>query len=231
VSAWPGSSDEAGVRNLAVATLTLLLSATPGLADETARDWSGPYVGAYAGAGLGQLDVKFDGIHPADTDLDGFAGGGLAGWNLQFGSVVVGLEGDLGLSAQHGTIEGSVTLGPPDPPGPYHYTDKFYKNWEAHLRARVGWACGDLQVFAAGGLAVAGIEFGYQSIHDGSYDWDSETLLGWTAGAGLDYAVDESFSVRLEYLYDDYGSAWYFDHRDSVDLTTHSLRLAIAYGF
>lgn len=211
--------------------LLTLLTAGAATAEEPGRDWSGPYVGAYAGAGLGQLDVQFDGVNPADTDLNGFAGGGLAGWSLQFGSVVVGLEGDVGLSAQHGTVEGSVTLGPPDVPGTHHYTDKFDKNWEAHLRARVGWACGDLLVFASGGLAVAGIEFGYQSIHDQSYDWDSETQLGWTAGAGLDYAVDENFSVRLEYLYDDYGSAWYFDHRDTLELTTHSLRLAIAYGF
>lgn len=218
-------------RSAVAALPLLLLAAGSALAGEAGRDWSGPYLGAYAGAGLGQLDVKFDGVHPADTGMDGFAGGGLAGWSLQFGSVVVGLEGDVGLAAQDGEIEGSVTLSPPDPPGPYYYTDKFHKNWEAHLRARAGWACGDLVLFAAGGLAIAGVEFGYQSIHDGSYDWDGNTLVGWTAGAGLDYAVGEGFSLRFEYLYDDYGSAWYFDHRDEVDLTTHTLRFAFAYGF
>ena len=86
-------------------------------------------------------------------------------------------------------------------------------------------------VFAAGGLALAGVEFGYQSIHDGTYDWDRQTLIGWTAGAGLDYAATDSISLRFEYLYDDYGSAWYFDHRDWLDLTTHTLRFAFAYGF
>jgi len=210
--------------------LGLLLSAAAA-ADETPRDWSGGYLGAYAGAGLGQLDVKFDGIHPADTDLDGFVGGGLAGWNLQVGGAVVGLEGDVGFSTQQGEIEGSVTLAPPDEPGTYYYTDRFYKHWEAHLRARVGWAFDELFVFAAGGLAVAGVEFGYQSIHDGSYDWESRTLFGWTAGAGADYALGEHFRLRFEYLYDDYGGATYFDGRDDLDLTTHSLRLAVSYGF
>ena len=145
--------------------------------------------------------------------------------------MVVGLEGDVGLSSQQGEIEGDVVLSPPDVPGTYYYTDRFYKNWEAHIRARAGWAFDDLTVFAAGGLAIAGVEFGYQSIYDGSYDWDSKTLVGWTAGAGLDYAATDHISVRFEYLYDDYGSAWYFDHRDSADLTTHSLRFAFAYGF
>jgi len=213
--------------------LALSLSLSAGAADagETGRDWSGAYLGGYLGYGFGQLDVKFDGVHPADTDLDGVAGGGLAGWNAQFGGLVVGLEADGGFTTQSGEVRGSVTLEPPDEPGTYFYTDRFHKNWEAHLRGRLGWAFGDVLLYAAGGLAVAGVEFSYQSIHDGTYEIERQTQVGWTAGAGLDYAIDDSFRLRVEYLYDDYGSAWYFDHPDKVDLTTHSLRLAIAYGF
>ena len=210
--------------------LALLLSAAApaALAGEAPRDWSGPYLGAYAGLGLGDLKVKFDGIHPHSTDLDGFAGGGLAGWAFQSGALVVAIEADVGVTGQDGEVRDSVKLAAPDP---YPYVDKFSKPWEAHLRLRAGWACGDLLLFASGGLALAGVKFGYQDIYDQSYDWDRGTQLGWTAGGGVDYALDGSFALRLEYAYDDFGEQSYFEGRDDVALKTHTLRLAVTYGF
>jgi len=216
------------MRAAALALILTALATPAALAEEAPRDWSGPYLGAYAGLGLGDLKVKFDGIHPHSTSLDGFAGGGLAGWAFQSGALVVGIEADVGVTGQSGEVEGSVKLAAPDP---YFYTDKFRKPWEAHLRLRAGWACGDLLLFAGGGLALAGMKFGYQSIYDQSYDWDRGTQLGWTAGGGLDYALDESFALRLEYSYDDFGERSYFQGRDDVALKTHTVRLAVTYGF
>lgn len=212
----------------AVAGLTLLLATGGAAADEAPRDWSGPYLGAYAGLGLGDLKVKFDGIHPHSTGLDGFAGGGLAGWAFQSGALVVAIEADVGVTGQDGEVRDSVKLAAPTP---YPYVDKFSKPWEAHLRLRAGWACGDLLLFASGGLALAGVKFGYQDIYDQSYDWDRGTQLGWSAGGGLDYALEGGFALRLEYLYDDFGEQFYFEGRDDVAVKTHTLRLAVAYGF
>lgn len=213
---------------LLLGSLLALLPPAAATADEAPRDWSGPYLGAYAGLGFGDLKVWFDGIHPHSTDLDGFAGGGLAGWAFQSGALVVGLEADVGVTGQRGEVRDSVKLAAPDP---YPYTDKFSKPWEAHLRLRAGWACGDLLFFASGGLALAGVKFGYQDIYDQSYDWDRGTQLGWTAGGGLDYALDQGFALRLEYSYDDFGEQSYFEDRDDVALKTHTLRLAVTYGF
>ena len=183
------------MRAAALALILTALATPAALAEEAPRDWSGPYLGAYAGFGFGDLKVKFDGIHPHSTGLDGFAGGGLAGWALQSGALVVGLEADVGVTGQSGEVEGSVKLAAPDP---YFYTDKFRKPWEAHLRLRAGWACGDLLLFA---------------------------------GGGLDYALDASFALRAEYSYDDFGERSYFQGRDDVALKTHTVRLAVTYGF
>ena len=210
------------------AALLLALLPTAGLAEEAPRDWSGPYLGAYAGAGFTHLDVAFDGIHPHDTDLNGFAGGGLAGWNLGLGGFVVGLEADVGVTGQDGEVRDSVKLAAPDP---YPYVDKFRKSWEAHLRLRAGWACGDALFFAGGGLALAGMKFGYQNIYDLTYDWDRGTQVGWTAGGGVDYAREGSCARRLEYAYVDFGEQSYFEGRDDVAQKTHTVRQAVTYGF
>ena len=96
---------------------------------------------------------------------------------------------------------------------------------------RAGGDCGGRLLFASGGRALAGVKFGYQDIYDQSYDWDRGTQLGWTAGGGVDYALDGSFALRLEYAYDDFGEQSYFEGRDDVALKTHTLRLAVTYGF
>src|SRR5436309_13744277 len=75
-------------------------------------NWSGFYVGINAGYGYGNAptalalnDVEailirsgFDNPLPPTLHPEGFVGGGQAGYNAQFGSVVVGFEADLDYS-------------------------------------------------------------------------------------------------------------------------------------
>jgi len=70
-------------------------------------DWSGFYVGARAGGMWGHEDVTddiTDGVPPGPFSWKphGFIGGGSAGYNLQFDSIVVGVEGDLGFIDPNG---------------------------------------------------------------------------------------------------------------------------------
>lgn len=226
------------MRIAAAALLGLLLPATAH-ADDAARDWSGPYLGAYAGYSNGGLEVRFDGVHPGDARVEGAVGGGFAGWSLQSGGLVFGLEAEVGVSSADGEVKGSVTLVPPDPPGTYHYVDTFRTPWTARLRGRVGWACGDVLLFAAGGLSLTEVRFGYQSIYDQSYSYDEGVQVGWTAGAGLDYAIDGHLTARAEYLYDDYGTqsgdisvpGGAGAYPVKVDLDAHTLRAGLAWQF
>ena len=60
---------------------------------------------------------------------------------------------------------------------------------------------------------------------------DDKTLVGWTAGAGIEYGFTQNWSVKLEYLYMDLASRTY--SITGVDNGLHSsfLRLGVNYHF
>jgi outer membrane immunogenic protein len=75
------------------------------------------------------------------------------------------------------------------------------------VRGRVGLPFGQFMPFIAGGLAVDDIHaedtlFGVSGTH-----WEA----GWTIGAGVDYKITPQISLRLEYLYQDFGRQTFFD--------------------
>ena len=76
----------------------------------------------------------------------------------------------------------------------------------APLRGRIGYATSHWLVYATGGLAYAGERFvnapggGLEEKHIG-------VRLGWAAGAGVEYAFAPHWTVRLEYLYSQFGRA------------------------
>lgn len=215
------------MRSLVLAAALLLAGGS--VQAQEAR-WAGAYLGGHLGYGWGTLDVAFDGVNDNSGDLRGIAGGAYAGWNAQFDAFVVGLEADIGGSGARGEVTGSVVET--SPPAVLGYKDKFSTPWGGHLRLRAGYAFDDLLLYAAGGLAVTQVKFGYENIYArGNYSWDRALEWGWSLGAGLELALGESFALRAEYLYDDYGEGWYFGGRDKVSLDTHTLRLGIAYRF
>ena len=73
------------------------------------------------------------------------------------------------------------------------------------MTGRIGAAFDRLLVYGKGGLAIARNK---DSFTDLSLNTSSTTLTrtGWTAGAGLEYALNRNWSVRLEYDYLGFGS-------------------------
>jgi outer membrane immunogenic protein len=53
--------------------------------------------------------------------------------------------------------------------------------------------------------------------------------LGWTAGAGLEYALNQSLSIKAEYLYVDLGSDILV--LDDVTFRAHLIRGGINWRF
>ena len=96
------------VRPVAAIGLLALLGAAPAFAaDVTSEEppapgapmeqpplatWAGPYAGASLGYGFSGTTTPATG----DVDTDGFMGGLFAGYNLQNGLFVYGIEGDVG---------------------------------------------------------------------------------------------------------------------------------------
>ena len=70
-------------------------------------DWSGLYIGAQGGWGWGDSNVDDNGLSSLDTtfDIDGGFLGGVVGAQWQYGSVVLGVEGEMNWSDISGTDE------------------------------------------------------------------------------------------------------------------------------
>lgn len=180
-------------------------------------DWTGLYVGAYAGwMKADSRDVS--GVGP-EVSLKGGAFGGLVGVNWQTGSFVWGLEGDGGWStADHGP-DGNLFA---------HYEDRFVGN----ARLRAGLAYDRTLFYVAGGAAFTNEEIR----HSGGPSTVSETRTGWTIGGGVDWAATNNLIWRVEYLYAGFGKKTYpffggtDPHRVDYD-NQHTVRAAVIWKF
>jgi outer membrane immunogenic protein len=211
--------------------------------------WTGCYLGANAGGGWGNrtgdreaIDVNNATIAAGiglpvtmGTSSRGAVGGGELGCNYQTGLFVFGIETDFQASG----IRGSSTIMtvPGGIADPTIGTGSEQLEWFGTVRGRVGIApINNLLLFGTGGLAYGRVQdaatLAFIPIADGNYaGMTSETKVGWTAGAGAEYAFWRNWSVKLEYLYMDLGATdvlmtdptranqsidYRFQHRDNV---------------
>ena len=75
--------------------------------------------------------------------------------------------------------------------------------WTGAVRARAGYAVDRFLPYLAGGVAFTK----YKVVIDESGDIasDSQSLTGWTVGAGVEYAFTDQLMGRFEYRYTDFG--------------------------
>lgn len=172
-----------------------------------AFSWSGFYVGLNGGYGWGSLD--FDG--GGSLDPKGLLIGGTLGYNLQTGSWVWGIEGDIDYTTMKddvGGVEGSVPLF-------------------GTVRGRVGYAgWANFMPYITGGAAFAQVK-----IDAGAAGNETNTRIGWTIGGGFEYALWSSWSVKLEYLYADLGKFSCDICGTDVSYKTNIVRAGVNYRF
>lgn len=195
---------------LRLALAALLASATPVLAADlgytTAEpiapvvpySWTGFYVGAHAGAAFGNAKISADnGSYRQNFNSTGFIGGLHAGYNYQFeNNLVIGLEGDLdysSLSKTRHSVAGAVP-----------YSVRFKSDWQGSIRGRVGYAFDRFLPYLTAGVAFANQKYNVNAPGLGAYS-ASTTRAGWTVGAGLEYALNDNWSIRGEVRYTDFG--------------------------
>lgn len=185
----------------------------------------------------------------------GFTGGGQIGYNLQSGNVVFGAEFDveafnLKLSRQaSGAYLVSVLPGLAG--NTFTVTSSLDTRWLFTARARLGLAFDSVLVFATGGLAVTDLRAShtFSDTHVipaiGAGAWSgSKTKTGWTAGGGIEWAAGRYWTVKVEYLYLNFGSVdaaglivnpspvgYANAISTSADLTAHIARAGINFRF
>lgn len=158
--------------------------------------WEGLYVGGQIGYAWGNVGTQSTSPAGLTTGLgsydpSGVIGGAHIGYNWQWVQYVFGLEGD---------VDGSTYARTVAVPGGAAGTNIPV---EGTLRARFGYAFDQMLVYATGGLAAAAIGDTY-AVGPG-VDNINKARLGWTAGAGVEYAVTPVWSVRAEYRYTGFG--------------------------
>lgn len=207
--------------------------ALPPLPAEPSYSWSGFYVGGHLGYLWGRTRVAEDGVIVEDNArTNGVVGGILAGYNWQFGAVVFGLEGDFGWSNAHGVGVLPPILVPVTVRGPNRYDLR----WTSHARGRIGYAFENVLVFAAGGFAVADLDFTEGTVTTILVPAESNggKYYGWSLGGGVEWGLTPNLVSRFEYFYDNYGHKDYVGALGDpyrVSLKGQILRGALAWKF
>jgi outer membrane immunogenic protein len=171
---------------------------------EPSLSWKGFYVGAHVGYAWAEdkaVAISWPGvISPVNYDSSGVIGGVHVGYNWQWKQWVAGLEGDAdGTSLSRTTSIGVPLLGAAS------VTTR--SPVQGSIRGRVGYAFDQILVYATGGAIWGGILNAYHLLPIGNSF--STTRTGWTVGGGVEYALDDNWSARVEYRHADFGN--YYD--------------------
>ncbi len=186
-------------------------------------DWEGPYLGAHAGKSWGETGNSWrNSVTPwtpdGDMSYDNTAIGLHVGYLWQRGVLAYGIEGDVTWSSLEGNDSQFAGL-----------VNELEMGYVSTIRARLGYAHNNALFFATAGVAFGEIEKKDLTLNASN----SNDLVGWTVGGGIEYAIFGGLRARAEYQYVDFGSVvsgLEYDHRaDDVDI--HSVRGGLSYGF
>jgi len=199
-------------------------------------NWTGAYVGGFAGTVWGEQDWFTHEINTRDVpEFRGYLLGGQAGYNVQVGRIVYGIEGDYGWS----NAKGGTSCAGGDTP--FFLTCEAEVNNLASLTARVGHTWGRALFYVKGGLAAG--EATVQTSHNANVplppsntpvNGESKWLLGWTLGTGMEFALTDRWSAKAEYNYYDLGQESYrIDNNLIADADTRgsAVRIGVNYHF
>ncbi len=172
--------------------------------------WTGIYIGGQVGYDWGTAHYFDETFAVPLTGLSqsGVIGGGHIGADYELGSlgnflpglggflpgsgggIVIGIEGDVnGASTRDSTF---------DPVSGSFYSLR--ENEDFSIRGRLGIAFDRVLIYGTGGGAYGNFHTSYNDT-----DFFNTGHFGWTAGGGIEYAIDDNWSVRAEYRYTDYG--------------------------
>ncbi|HVV94754.1 MAG TPA: outer membrane protein [Hyphomicrobiales bacterium] len=148
----------------------------------SAYDWTGLYLGINGGYGWGRANNNA-GINFSGTD--GGLVGGTLGYNWQWGHLVAGLETDFDwadMSQRNAAVPATARVG-----------------WLGTFRGRIGYAMDRVLFYGTGGVAYGDVTLSSAGTRD------SNTNVGWTVGGGVEFAVWQNLTAKIEYKYVDLG--------------------------
>lgn len=183
---------------------------------------------------------------PFDLDEDGINGGAQVGYLMTHGGWAWGVEADFTYMGRDHS-DSATGIYPCCSPDEFTNSQAMERDWLATVRGRLGFDIGGTLLYGTGGLAIG--DASYLVGWTDPQDWPaltvtsvSDTLLGWTAGGGIQTMFAPNLSAKVEYLYVDLGSVSAapvvitgpgFDDtiEGSADFKQHTVRLGINLHF
>jgi outer membrane immunogenic protein len=174
--------------------------------------WTGIYLGGNLGVvfdpdsvtNLFSNDQTFGSLLPPGRtntlSPTGILGGVTAGANWEASNFVFGLEGDLDATSAQASFSDNTCDGG----GALCWTHSARLSGFADGRLRLGYAFDRFLPFITGGVVYGDIsnKF-YDSPNDtfGPFTLGRGGAFGWTIGGGGEYALDNHWSIKVQYLY------------------------------
>jgi outer membrane immunogenic protein len=162
-------------------------------------NWSGFYLGANAGwSFINVTDTAtftggvLGGVAATGTGTaNGAVAGGQIGYNYQINAAVLGIEGDFDWSGVSETATSGIVSETSKVP------------WLATIRGRAGFAVDRVLFYGTAGVAFVDVSDDVTATGVGTLFNASQTDVGWTVGAGVEAALTQNLTVKVEYLYVD----------------------------
>lgn len=232
LTAWSGAQ--------AIAADIPVKAARPMMAAPVAYSWTGCFIGVAGGGTWGRSrhvsgDPATFGFNITnDYDLSGAIAGVEYGCNMQSGQWLFGTESDFSWTNLRG---GANNLAPN-----FNATSisNTREHWLSTTRLRVGFLPDpNFLMYVTAGLATARVEAVVDATIAGfGIVSESRTRWGFTAGAGLEYALGSGWSAKADYLYVRLNEREYFNPppvgfaiRNNVPLDQHVVRIGLNYKF
>jgi outer membrane immunogenic protein len=188
--------------------------------------WTGFYAGLNLGGAWG--DSKYNLTFPPATayppvtqallandgaatlHMSNVSSGGQIGYNWQVNNLVLGPEADIqymglrktNVFTQNGPVAAPIVT-------PFVFTESSRSDWMATIRGRLGFAAGRVLFYGTGGVAFADSQsadtlafptFAPPATFTGT-GARSSIQTGWTAGGGIEWAFNDHWTAKAEYLY------------------------------
>ncbi|EJF98061.1 hypothetical protein MEI_00921 [Bartonella vinsonii subsp. arupensis Pm136co] len=116
------------------------------------------------------------------------------------------------------------------------------EQWSGATRVRIGFASNRIMPYVAGGIAYAKMQYSMsilsKSEEDPSFIFasgkvfdETQTMIGYTVGGGLDFAMTNNVIMRAEYRYSDFGKKKFADDKLEISSKINNFRVGLAYKF
>jgi outer membrane immunogenic protein len=219
---------------LAALTLFDIASATAAPPPPPMPSWAGYYIGVHAGYrwadgtfnsapynfDFGDINspVSFPG-RSETYSLSNAIAGVHGGYNYLFSPTwLIGIEGDVSSGNRSSTLSGGFKVLDSFNDGfAFSRSSVVELTWQATLRGRLGYISGPWMLYGTGGVAFIHAKWSDSSTYFNIVNGNTQnfstagssadtTLTGGVVGVGIEYMFDPRSIVRVEYLYENFGS-------------------------